>query len=287
MKANTLKFLLVSMILSGLTIRAGAQDLVNTRVDVKGSSYSSQMWLYSVSSCTRGYDSGFDSFIMLGAPSPIPQIFAMEDAGNFLIDAIPNVDNTYLGFIAGQDTVYTLTFIHQNLALAYSHLYLIDSIAKTTTDIYANGSNYTFNAKNTTIEKRFKIVTSLQSVVVIPTVPIVTNDTTSTITSPPSSVPISDSGTIVNNDTVVVSQPVKGPSDILQIYSCNKNIVIKNQSKHGGILKVYNAMTGRLVKNMEFNSNGTTVIQTNEAPGTYVVYGSTSKNEISKMVMLK
>jgi hypothetical protein len=44
--------------------------------------------------------------------------------------------------------------------LKYSHLYLIDLVANTTTDITQSGTEYSFTASSTDNVKRFKIVSS-------------------------------------------------------------------------------------------------------------------------------
>jgi hypothetical protein len=141
--------------------KVSSDELVCTLIDVRGTRYSDRMWIFSVPQCTRGFDNGWDGYKMFGSPVT-PQIFAMEAAGNFQVNSIPDINNSYLGFKAGEDTAYTLTFTHQLIETRYKKLYLIDSIANKTIDIYATGTKYAFVAHKTdAILKRFKIVTNL------------------------------------------------------------------------------------------------------------------------------
>ena len=296
MKTTTIKLLLAMMALSFLVISASAQNLVGTRIDVQGAHYADKMWLFSVATTTRGFDSGWDGYKMFGSPLA-PQLFAMEDAGNFQIDVIPNLNNSYLGFIAGQDSVYTFTFTHQNLALNYTHLYLIDSVANTTVDIYPNGTKYIFMANNKTIEKRFKIVTTLAQTVAVPTpltvaidstAAAVTNQTTVPVVPPTAltstSNPQNKSTTINvgggNNDFISAQKN-------LNIYATQNTIVVENPGSQRGLLSLYNAMSGKLIKTMEFNANGTTTMQADVPVGSYVVHGVSQNEEIAKTVILR
>ena len=140
--------------------RVSAVKKVCTRIDVKGLSRGDRMWLFTESSCSEKYDNGWDGHKELGT-SLSPQIFAEEEDGIYQINATNNIDNTRLGFKAGVDTEYTLTFTHTNSALSYPTLFLLDLQNGTTTDITESGTEYNFTATNTEQpETRFKIVTS-------------------------------------------------------------------------------------------------------------------------------
>ena len=64
-------------------------------------------------------------------------------------------------------------------------------------------------------------------------------------------------------------------------------IVVNNGDKKKGELSLYNAMSGKLVKSAEFDANSTTVIQTEEPYGSYVVYVQTQNEVLSKTVILQ
>ena len=176
MKTSTLKSVIIVFTLMLLSIQANAQNLVGTRIDVQGSRYADQMWVFAVSGCTREFDNGWDGYKMFGTSTLIPQIFAVEPTANFQIDAVPTLNDTYISFKAGEDTVYTLTFTNQLVETLYSELYLIDSVANKKISFITTGTKYTFSVKPTdTAVKRFKIVTVGLTAAVTPTTPVVTN----------------------------------------------------------------------------------------------------------------
>ncbi|HET7733613.1 MAG TPA: T9SS type A sorting domain-containing protein, partial [Paludibacter sp.] len=91
----------------------------------------------------------------------MPQIFASETDGNYQINAVNDINNTELGFYPGEDSIYTLTFNHENMDAVYPAIYLIDKKTGTTVNITESGTEYKFLAKSTdTLVKRFKIVTT-------------------------------------------------------------------------------------------------------------------------------
>jgi len=132
---------------------------VGMRIDVSGLKSSDKMWLFSNSLCTRNFDNGWDGAKIIGS-SLAPQIFAIEPDNNYQVDAVDDINNTLLGFQAGEDIEYTLTFTHQNIKSKYEGLFLLDLLENKTVDITESGSTYSFAAETTPIPvKRFKIVT--------------------------------------------------------------------------------------------------------------------------------
>lgn len=290
MKATTIKLLLAKLALILVVSNASAQDLIGTRIDVnKGSNYTDKLWLYTIGSCTSSFDNGWDGFKELGSPK-VPQLFAVEKDGDYQIDATNNVNNTVLGFIAGQDSVYTLTFTHQNMQLGYSKLYLIDSVAKKTIDIYADGSTYTFKATNKKTVNRFKIVSELPLTATVLKPDSIDSSNANEGGIAATSI-MATGSTVDNPKNVVTSQPNTGDASIvktkkIKVYTAQKMIVISNTDKQTGMLNVYNASTGKLVKQSTFGSFTTTVIPTDDLSGSYVVYAKTASEELSKTVIL-
>jgi hypothetical protein len=136
-----------------------AAEIVGTRIDVVGSKYSDQMWIFSEPTSTRSFDNGLDGRKLLGS-SLTPQLFSMEEDGYYQINAVNSMNDSYLGFQAGSETNLKLTFTHQNLEAKYSAAYLVDLQENKSVDITASGSEYEFTAVSTpTPTKRFKIVT--------------------------------------------------------------------------------------------------------------------------------
>ncbi len=154
---------------SGSTIqKAGDENRVCSVIDVKGSRFSDRMWIFSIPQCTTGFDNGWDGFKMFGS-SVAPQIYAMEEAGNFQVNSVPDINNTYIGFRAGEDTIYTLTFTNYFVATRYQELYLVDLLENKTINIFETGAQYTFVAKRSdSLEKRFKIISTDIAPVIIP-----------------------------------------------------------------------------------------------------------------------
>lgn len=237
--------------------QASAQDLTGTRIDVKGTFYSDNMWLFSVSTCSRSFDWGWDGHKMFGC-SLSPQLFAIEADGNYQIDVIPDLNNTFLGFSAGIDSMYTMTFTNQELSANYKQLYLIDSVANKTVDIYQTGTTYKFKAFATCNPvKRFKIVTSKPA----------------------------DSN-LTNTITTDVNQP--NSTNNLRIYSSDKSIHIENPNQQKGKIKLCNAGSGEVVLTEDFSSQKNSIIDANVPTGTYIVNGVTlAENVSSKIIIIR
>jgi len=255
-------------------------------ITARGTKSFDQMWVFSNANCTRGFDNGWDGFKMIASTAPA-QLYAAEVGGNFQVNAIPDFNNTYLCFKAGYDTEYTLTFFYQELDLFYQQLYLIDSVANKIVDIYAEGTEYTFTADNTTTpEKRFKIVTYNPNIVAIETTietepievieTVLVNETVTGV-EPGVLVDPSDKGKNGNNDQ----------EDLIKIHSNNKNIYVNNNANRKGELKVYDAKNGKLVKTNKLNPDGITDVATNLKTGTYVVNAITAYENVSRTIIIR
>jgi len=256
MKTNPFKKIFLKLALLMIIAHVSAQDLIGTRIDVQGTRFSDQMWLFSVASCTYNFDNGWDGYKMFGT-SMAPQLFAVEPDGYYQVASIPDVNNTYLGFSAGVDSAYTFTFTHQNLSNRYQMLYLIDSVSNKVVDIYTTGSKYNFTAQPTLAPiRRFKIVTSKP-------------------------IDLNQSGSMITN----VDQ-VKSSSNNLKIYYAEKNIYIENAAHKKGKMMLFNAQTGREFKTVDFNADGTTIIPADVPGGIYVVNGKTLSENISEKIVI-
>jgi len=138
-------------------------EKVITRIDIKSTHYLDRMWIFTNPECTRSFDNGWDGPKMLGSTQRT-QLFSMEEDGNYQINAIRNINDTYLGFQPGDDEEFNLTFIHQNIESAYTGIYLIDLLENKTLNVTASGSEYSFTSQpSIAISKRFKIVTKTTS----------------------------------------------------------------------------------------------------------------------------
>ncbi len=156
---NKIRPVLVILTLMLLSLQAFSQNYPAVRIDVVGATSSDQMWVFQVPGTTRGFDNGWDGYKMTGTVAM--QIYAAEAAGNFQVDGVPDMNNTYIAFQAGSDTQYTMTFVNQYLSTVFTGLSLVDSVDNKTVDIFTSGSTYTFTATNTTAIRRFKLVTKV------------------------------------------------------------------------------------------------------------------------------
>jgi hypothetical protein len=125
------------------------------------------MWLINHPGTTHGFDNGWDGYKLSGALGT-PELFAMEDSGNYQVSTSSDMSNTYLGFQAGLDLEDTLTFNNENLLTQYAGIYLDDFIENKVIDISNSGTQYAFVTENTPAPvKRFMIVTNPTDVVAV------------------------------------------------------------------------------------------------------------------------
>lgn len=128
------------------------------QVDVKGIRFSDRMWIFLEPICTHSFDNGWDGHKMLGS-ALAPQLFAMEADGNYQVNSVNDINNTYLGFHSGEDANYTLSFTHKQLENSYEAIYLEDLVENKVVDITQSGTEYSFKTDSAdTLVKRFKIV---------------------------------------------------------------------------------------------------------------------------------
>ena len=130
---------------------------VGCMIDVIGTHYSDRMWILDDENCTPSFDNGYDGRKMLGS-ALASQLYGIQESEPYQIQAIKDLNETYLGFLPGTDTSFKLVFNHQNLDTKYSKLYLVDLITNQTTDITATGTEYNFTATTSDLVKRFKII---------------------------------------------------------------------------------------------------------------------------------
>ena len=111
-----------------------------------------RMYLIQDSACTGGYDNGYDAPKQM--MSGLMNIYTNEAHGKMEISATDNIDGIYLGFAAGEDEVYTMTFT----SLIGEDLYLYD-VEQDTLVGMANGETYEFAAAaKSTNDMRFQIL---------------------------------------------------------------------------------------------------------------------------------
>ena len=130
------------------------------KINVKGNSnFEDNMWIFEKEGTTRDFDNGWDGY-KKKVSEKHPQLFSWEESGKYQVNTINDINNSYLGFKAGQDTAYALTFVKSNLD-KYSHLYIEDLKNNTTIKLDKDTVIYNFSANNhKETERRFIITTS-------------------------------------------------------------------------------------------------------------------------------
>ena len=138
--------------------KASTSLSVATRINIVGNKNSDCMWIFENPSCSTAFDNGWDGKKVLASTT---QLFAMEADQNYQIDAVKDINETYLGFQSGTDTDFKISFTHQNVDSKYAGLYLVDMVDNKIIDITASGTEYAFTAiPSTTPVKRFKIIST-------------------------------------------------------------------------------------------------------------------------------
>ena len=227
-----------------------AQDKIYTRIDVTGSGNVDRMWIFTDSDCSRGFDNGWDGYKMIGSVSS-PQIYAMEADGIYQVNSVDDINNTLLGFKAGLDTIYTLTFTHHNKDPRYQYIYLMDLCEKKTVDVSSSGSQYNFKSNSgDSIENRFKI--------------------------------------IANMNGIDINTEVKSPNDSqhsISVFNSKKTIIVNNMSSLNGNLYLYD-LSGRSIQLLPFKANCITTLPIQIPSGSYFSKAVTLKDEvISKLIL--
>lgn len=277
-----------------IPILAIAQEtLTSIRIDVKGMRYSDRMWVFAVEGTTRGFDNGWDAYKMIGTSTKIPTMYAAEETANLQIDAVPDINNTWIAFKAGEDSVYTLTFNNVLIENKYRQVLLFDSVANTTVDITATGTKYSFKVQKTVAPvKRFKLIA----------LPLVVSSDTAIALSPmeaePSGAPLgsetsSTSWGTTSKDNLVVTgldgienTSIVQSNPILNIRLLGQKLEITNSYNEPANVTILNAQSGQLFGGYGQLAN-TTQSRTLSLPiGVYIIIVNNRYTEVSQIVRL-
>lgn len=217
-----------------------------TSIEVKGARYSDKMWIFTVEGCSRGFDNGWDGPKMWGGAAA-PQIYAAEADGNYQVNSVDDIDESYLGFRPGEDSSYSLTFTHDHLSgKSKQGIYLVDLLTSEITDITASPSVVQFNAEPMSLAtKRFKIVTG--------------------------------------RNPRVIEKKQESKVEILNI---SGKLFIDNKSGIVGEVVIHN-LNGLPVYSGTFKAMGRTPINTKLKQGVYTVTASTTQESMTQTVVLE
>ena len=129
-----------------------------TIIDLESKSSIDRLWIFADEKLSRNYDNGYDGYKQ--HISSIPQIYAIEQDGNYQINSVDDLNNTSIAFQPGEDTDYQLIFNNHNLEKRYSKLLLFDLAKEKVMDVTASGSVYNFTADSKLDSiARFKLIT--------------------------------------------------------------------------------------------------------------------------------
>jgi len=231
--------------------RVKPSEKIFTRIDLSGESSGDRMWIFTNPDCTRGFDNGRDGYKLMGSNNS-PQLYASEADGDYQVNSIDDINNSCIGFKAGIDTSYSLTFTHHNKDPRYKHLYLTDLVQNKTVDITASGSEYDFQSgSGIQIEKRFKIIAVHE-----------------------------DTDIYTNTKSFeTIPQPIS-------VFNSGNIIVIKNQTGLNGFLFLFD-ITGRLIEKFTFVANGITTLTIQLPTGSYLVNAVTPAYQLSTLLIIQ
>ncbi|MBQ8386676.1 MAG: hypothetical protein IJX48_04405 [Paludibacteraceae bacterium] len=126
------------------------QNFMRVRIQVNSdNSGADRMYVIQHENATKGYDNGYDAKNILADGQA--NIYTHEQDGQMEISVTNQLDSTYIGFAAGDDAVYTLTFT----SLVGEEMYLYD-IEQDILIPLAEQEQYTFYAQpNSVNNQRF------------------------------------------------------------------------------------------------------------------------------------
>jgi hypothetical protein len=288
------KALAALLIFSACNIDLHAQQYPCTVIDVMGSRYGDSMWLFTVEGTTDGYDNGWDGYKMFGS-SLAPQIFAVgSDLNNYQVYTSSNIHGVNISFRKGEDSQYTLYFKHYDLSLGYQQLYLLDKKTMAVTDIYNDGTQYSFTSEVGDTEDRFVMLTYLET-------KDDTDNGTGDGTSPNDGTDTDDNsdGTVDEEDDEVSNPEKKNPKGkghnkkpdhpkfkSFRVFAVDGNIVLDNPFNSKAKVVVVDARSGRTIRKDLIPAGKISTIRTNLKKGAYIVNVSAGKNHMGKTIVL-
>ena len=222
-----------------LRVKSNNNEKIYSIINVNGSRFNDKMWLFSEPGKSRGFDNGWDGRKVFGS-AVFPQIFAAEHDGNYQVNTVEDINNTLLGFRAGEDLSYTLTFNHSNTELKYQQITLTDLLTQQTVDITEDGSQYAFVHDPAFVGARFRI----------------------------------NSTNINSNedDTETDVQPEKD----FKVYFSSGSLIVNNPADVAGIVYLYD-LKNQAVNSFNFGRNSVSQFPVQLPTGVYLAKASAGK----------
>ena len=129
------------------------EKFIRVRLQVNSpNSGADRMYVIQHENTTRNYDNGYDARNIL-AESQV-NIYTNEADGQMEISVADQIDSTFIGFTAGEDSVYTLTFTSRVGKDMYLHDLVADSLF-----LLVEDGQYSFSAQpNSVNDLRFQLI---------------------------------------------------------------------------------------------------------------------------------
>ena len=129
------------------------ENFMRVRLQVNSpNSGADRMYVIQYENTTRGYDNGYDAKNIIAQGQA--NIYTNEVDGQMEISVADQIDSTYIGFAAGEDSEYTLTFT----SLVGQDMYLHD-LETDSLFLLAEDQQYTFAAQpNSVNDMRFQLL---------------------------------------------------------------------------------------------------------------------------------
>ena len=133
-------------------------DIMRIRLQVNSlNSGADRMYIIQDSLTTSGYDNGYDAPKLMA--EGLMNIYTNEPFGKMEISSTNDMDSMYIGFQAGEDTIYTMTFT----SLLGDSLYLYDTEQDILLEM-TEGGQYHFSAiPQSTNDFRFQLLVASES----------------------------------------------------------------------------------------------------------------------------
>jgi hypothetical protein len=130
-----------------------SENFKRVRIQVNcSSSGADRMYVIQYENATRGYDNGYDAKNIIAEGQP--NIYTNEREGQMEISVADQIDSTFIGFAAGVDSEYTLTFTSLVGGDMYLHDLELDSMI-----LIQDEGLYTFTAQPGSVnDTRFQLL---------------------------------------------------------------------------------------------------------------------------------
>lgn len=119
-------------------------------MSLSGTANGDLVYILSRADFTDGFENGWDGRKIPG-DAAAPMLAVVKEGGDMAVAAVPTLEERYLTFRAGADSVYTFSFNYDG-----EPIYLYDQVTRQAT-LINSANTYTFTANNKTAAQRFLI----------------------------------------------------------------------------------------------------------------------------------